>query len=306
VTFRVIPDAATRVAALLVNEVDLVQNVPLNLVPDLLGNPLIQVKTAPGTQPKWVDLNVKRQPFNQVEVRQGLNYAIDKERIIENVYGGNAVPLPGPLSPYNRFVNKALEPYPYNTSRALALLERAGWVDTDGDGFLDQDGKRFRFTLDTLPDWLPLAEEVATQLQEIGLDVSVRTWEFSIIKPDLLAGRRRAYLDDWGDSAFDPVGNIEAKWHGNDSSVVDSFYGRANYSGFNDPEVNELIRQGASTADLEERQRIYDRVQEIIYDQAPAVFLVLPEEVEAASIDLQDWQPASDSRINLHDICVNR
>ena len=65
------------------------------------------------------------------------------------------------------------------------------------------------------------------------------------------------------------------------------------------PQVEEQV-----TADPVERQRIYDEAQEIVYEEAPAVFLLLPEEIEAASARLKDWMPSADSRINLHDVCV--
>ena len=61
---------------------------------------------------------------------------------------------------------------------------------------------------------------------------------------------------------------------------------------------------GEISADSAERQRIYDEAQEIIYEEAPAVFLILPAVIEAASVHIQNWEPSSDSRINLHDVCV--
>ena len=122
-----------------------------------------------------------------------------------------------------------------------------------------------------------------------------------MVKPMLQAGERQAYLDDWGDSAFDPVGHYEAKWHG---FVEGASYGRGNFSGYNNERVNELIKLGEITADPAERQTIYDEAQQLVYDEAPAVFLLLPEEAEAARADIQNWTPASDSRINLHDVCV--
>ncbi len=310
VIFRVIPDASTRAAALTIGEVDLIQSVALDLMETLEENPNIQLKTAPGTQPKWIEMNVNRPPFDDVRVRQALNYAVDKGRIIDEIYGGRAVALPGPLSPFNNFVSKELEPYPYDPEQALALLAEAGWTDSDGDGILDHaiEGQPLAFVLDTLQEWLPLATAVADQLREIGVDAVVRTWESSIIRPELLAGERLAYLDDWGDSAFDPVGHFEAKWHQRsspgDGHIQDQPYGRGNFSGYNNERVNEFIRLGEVTADPIERQRIYDQAQQIIYKEAPAVFLILPEEIEAASVRLENWEPASDSRINLHDVCL--
>ncbi len=301
IVFKVIPEASTRVAALLAGEVDIIQAVPAELVATLDQTPGIQVKGAAGTQPKWMEMNVNLAPFDDVRVRQAMNYAVDKDLIIEAIYGGRAVALPGPLSPYNNFVNKSLEPYAYNTEEALALLADAGWTDSDGDGTLDKDGQPLSFTIDTLEEWRPLAEAVAGQFREIGIDANVRFWEVSVVRPMLQAGERQAFLDDWGDSAFDPVGHFEAKWHG---FVEGEAYGRGNYSGYNNERVNELIKLGETTADLAERQAIYDEAQQLVYDEAPAVFLILPEEAEAARADIQNWAPASDSRINLHDVCI--
>ncbi|MBN1139754.1 MAG: ABC transporter substrate-binding protein, partial [Anaerolineae bacterium] len=90
VVFRVIPEASTRVAALLAGEVDIIQAVPAELVDTLAQTPGIQVKGAAGTQPKWIEMNVNLAPFDDVRVRQAMNYALDKDLIIEAIYGGRA------------------------------------------------------------------------------------------------------------------------------------------------------------------------------------------------------------------------
>ncbi len=301
VVFQVIPDTLTRVAALRAGEVDIIQSVPMDLVEGLEEEQNIQVRTAPGTLPKWMEMNVKQSPFDDIQVRQALNYAVDKQRIIDEVYSGRAVALPGPMSPFNNFVNLDLEPYPYDSEEALDLLEKAGWTDSDDDGFLDKDGQPFTFTIDTVADWRLLAEAVSDQFRAIGIDTDVRIWELGIIRTQMRAGDRMAFLEDWGDSTFDPVGHFEAKWHG---YIEDQLYGRGCFSGYNNERVNELILMGEITADPAERRIIYNEAQEIIYEEAPAVFLVLPEEIEATSIRIQNWEPASDGRINLHDVCI--
>jgi len=301
VVFRVIPEASTRVSALLAGEVNVITAVPQDLVPTLESDSNVQVQTAAGTQPKWMELNVNQPPFDDVLVRQAMNYAVDKDLIIEQIYGDRAVALPGALSPYNNFANESLSPYPYDPEMALNLLSQAGWEDSDGDGILDKDGQPFAFTIDTLESWRPLAEAVADMYLAIGMDTNVRFWEYSVIKPQLQAGERMAYLDDWGDSAFDPVGHFEAKWHG---FVADTPYGRGNFSGYNNERVNELTKMGETTGDEAERHALYDEAQQIVYDEAPAVFLILPEEIEAASASISNWAPASDSRENMHDACI--
>ena len=299
--FRVIPEASTRVAALLAGEVDIIQAVPPDLVDTLAQTPGIQVKSAPGTQPKWMEMNVTEAPFDDVRVRQALNYAVDKQLIIDEIFGGRAVALPGPLSPFNNSVNKSLEPYPYDPDKALSLLAEVGYSDTDEDGLLDKNGQPFSFTMDTLEIQRVLAQAVAGQFRNIGIDASVRVWDYGVVKPQLLNCERTAFLEDWGDSAFDPVGHFEAKWH---TLVEGEPYGRGNFSCYTNERVDELIKLGEKTVDTDERQTIYDEAQQIVYDEAPAVFLILPEEAEAASDRVQNWEPASDSRINLHDVCL--
>lgn len=299
--FRVIPEASTRVAALLAGEVQIIQGVPPELVATLEGADGIVVKTAPGTQPKWLELNVNQAPFDNKLVRQALNHLIDKELIVEAIYGGRAVVLPGALSPYNAFADPQLTPYAYDPETALALLAEAGIADADGDGKLDWNGATWSFVVDSLEEHRTLAEAVVAQLQEAGIDASLRLWEYSVVRPLLQAGERSAYLDDWGDSAFDPVGHMEAKWHG---VVADSPYGRGNFSGYNNERVNELIKAGETETDETKRHAVYNEAQQLIYDEAPAIFLILPEEVEASRANVTNWEPASDSRINLHDVCV--
>jgi peptide/nickel transport system substrate-binding protein len=301
VVFRAIPGALVRAAALRAGELAIIQAVPRDLVATLTETRDIQVLTAPGTRPTWLELNITKPPFDDVTVRQALNYTIDKQRLIDEVYGGRAYALPGPLSPFNNSVDATLAPYTYDPERAASMLMEAGWTDFDGDGILDRQRRPFAITLDTLEEWGPLAEAVARQIDEMGITVIVRYWDRAEISPRLLARERMAYLDSWGDSAFDPVGHFEAKWH---STIEGGPYGRANYSGFANPRVDELIQLGETTADPQERQRIYSEAQRIIYEAAPAVFLILPEEVEAASLQVQNWEPASDGRINLHDVCL--
>jgi peptide/nickel transport system substrate-binding protein len=115
----------------------------------------------------------------------------------------------------------------------------------------------------------------------------------------LLNCRRQAFLRDWGDSAFDPVGYVEAKWQTYHPGTP---AGRANYSCYSNGTVDELIEAGASEPDADTRWGIYAEMQRIIHEEAPAIFLYVPQEIEAASARVRNWDPSPDSRINLHDV----
>jgi peptide/nickel transport system substrate-binding protein len=288
VIFRLMPDATDRVEALLSGDVHIIQSVPPSMVALLTDNPAVTVKAVTSTQPKFMDLNVTVPPFDDVRVRRALNHAVDKERLLDDVAGGYGLVLAGPLSPANEYVDPSLQPYDYNPMKAIELLAEAGYSSSD-----------IVFQIDAYGPYVEIAEDVAAQLRELGMDVGVTTWDYQEVRPLLLACQRQAFLRDWGDSAFDPVGYVEAKWQ---TYVPGTAAGRANYSCYSNPHVDYLITEGASEPYPDFRHEIYDELQRIIYDDAPAVFLYVPQEIAAASARVRNWQPSPDGRINLHDV----
>ncbi|MBC7224407.1 MAG: LysM peptidoglycan-binding domain-containing protein [Anaerolineae bacterium] len=287
VIFKVLPEDATRVAALQAGEANIIQGVPAHVIPALEKDPNVVVKACGGTRPHFMEMNVTKPPFDDVRVRKAMNYAVDVETIINKLYGGRATVLPGPLSPFNNFVDKTLQPYGYDPEKAKALLAEAGYADG------------FSFVIDASADYKELAEAIAGQVRNIGIDASVRVWDWAVVKPLLLAGERQAVVGSWGDSAFDPVGYMEAKWR---TPVEGTGKGRGNYSQYSNPRVDELIDAGEVETDVAKRHEIYNEAQRIIWDEAPCVFLFVPQEVEACTANVMNWEPSPDSRINLHDV----
>jgi len=156
--------------------------------------------------------------------------------------------------------------------------------------------------IDAYGSYVEIAEAVARQLGALGMDVSVRTWEYSVVKPLLLDCERQAFLRDRGDSAFDPAGYIEAKWQ---TYAEGTPAGRGDFSCYSNSKVDELIEAGASEPDTQQRREIYYEMQRFICEDAPAIFLYVPQEIEAASARVHNWEPSPDSRIILHDIWLS-
>ncbi len=301
--FKVIPDASTRVVALQTTRVHIIQGVPPDMIPMLATTPYVRVRRGPGTRPAWMEMNVNKPPFDDVRVRQAMNYAVDAEAIVETALNGLGIVLAGPLSPFNEFADPTLEPYGYDPDKALELLAEAGWTDSGGDGFLDREGEKFSFVIDVRPSNKTIAEAVAGQLQELGIDATVQVWDdYSVLKPLLLNGERTAFAGDWGDSAFDPIGYFEAKWH---SIVEGTGNGRGNFSGYANPRVDELIEASEVEPNVEKRSEIYNEAQRLVYEDAPDVFLVLPYAVEASTISVHNWKVSADGRLNMHDVWLS-
>lgn len=127
VVFRMMPDAAARVAALRRGEVHLIQQVPGALVKELQSVPGVQVKFAEGTTCYALELNNSRPPFDDGRVRVALNHAINWEPILMGLYGGLAARLPTAFLPNGWGFSPEVEAFPHDPARAVELLEEAGF-----------------------------------------------------------------------------------------------------------------------------------------------------------------------------------
>lgn len=152
------------------------------------------------------------------------------------------------------------------------------------------------FTIDCENYNKAVAEAVAQQLRELGVDVQVRVWgDWAVLKEALLNKEREMLMNDWGNSTLDPYDLLNPKFETG---------GRGNYAHYSNPRVDDLLKKGATGTDAAEREKIYREVQEILYDDAPWVFGYAMQEIEASRKTVQNWVPATDSRINLHRVSL--
>jgi ABC-type transport system substrate-binding protein len=141
-TFRQIPDAGARLAALESGQVDAVDVPPTHQLERLRADPRFQVKSAPQPGMPWGwPMNTKRAPTDELKVRQAMIYALDRAALVKNVLQGAYRPAYGPLTPVTFGYNPAVEKmYPYDPRKAEALLDEAGWKKGP-DGIRVKDGK---------------------------------------------------------------------------------------------------------------------------------------------------------------------
>jgi peptide/nickel transport system substrate-binding protein len=126
--FRMIPEPATRVAALKAGEVHIVEDLPIDVLADLARDPRVYVRTTEGTRVYGIELNNARPPFNNVRVRQAVNYAVNWDAILKNVYQGYGKRIATVFLPSGFGYNPNLKPYPYDVARARQLLREAGYT----------------------------------------------------------------------------------------------------------------------------------------------------------------------------------
>lgn len=153
------------------------------------------------------------------------------------------------------------------------------------------------FVLDTDASRKVEAEAIAQDLRAIGVNLEVRVWERTALLDRIRAGERQAYLTDWGSAFFDPFDLAVPKLKTKD---------RGNFSFYSSAEIDRLLDAGISITDSASRKEAYHKVQDILFRDAPWIFGYFRQEAQAASNAIENWEPAMDSRINLHDVRVTR
>ena len=219
-----------------------------------------------------LNLNNPNTPFFQDQrVRQAMLFALDREALIQDVLFDQAVLAHSPILPDHWAYSDAVAHYPHDPERARALLEAAGWRDTDGDGVREQDGKPFRFILLVKDDLRHqrIGERLAANWAEAGIAATVQPVSFNGLVSDFLAPRTfEAALTDW-----QQVGDPDPfpQWHSSQSEGNGQ-----NYGGWNNADADQLIEAARQTTNEAERRALYAEFQALFADQLPALPLFHP------------------------------
>ena len=291
-TIKTIFDPSTKVMALEAGEVDLIYGVPLSEVSSLESDPDIQVfeKMMPMTQ--ILRINAKKGPLSDVRVRKAINYAIKKEDIVEYILEGIGEPAKGfiaPVIPWS--ADDELDGYTYNSVKAEELLADAGWVDTDGDGYLDKNGETLEVELTYIPEeyspaYKATAEAIQDQLKEVGIKVELKTMEFAMYWSILFSEQFDMLMDFW------------SAWDGDGSHLISDVChsGGSINQGLNMTEehqalIDELIDEALATSDPDIIDENYREVQKIVVEEEAAwVPLVYEVDVVAARNNVKGFE----------------
>lgn len=287
VIFRVIPESASRVAALLSGDVHIINELPAHAMRQVEADPNSEVMTVNGTRTFFVALNNTRSPFDDLRVRQAANHALDKQLIIDRILEGTATPLNGVMSPDAFAFNDQIPTYEYDPDKARALLAEAGYPDG------------VQVSLDVEGAFKDHAEAVAAVMARAGFTVQVQVGEGTLLRQKWTAAGEREgemYFTSWGNGSLDPVDIMEP-------TLMTG--GRGNSAAYSNPELDELLRVAGTELDSDRRAALYREAQVIVNADAPWIFLWLPQDIYGVSRRLSGWRPSADSRINLHDACLD-
>jgi peptide/nickel transport system substrate-binding protein len=286
VVIRFLTEEATRLSALQAGEVQLARN----MSPDNVG---VAPKVVAGfvSEVLIVRLNAEHGPLTDVRVRQAINHAIDREAIIEEIYGGFAVPAQGQeVAQYVFGANPDLQDYEYDPDLAAQLIQEAGvqgetvvMSATTGHWAKDRE----------------VAQAIAGMIETAGLTVDLQFPEFSIWVEDLFV----AAEDDTLASDLAPY-NHSNELFDSSKTIGQNLECAGAASTYCNPEVDALARQALEETDPEARERLYHEAWELMWDDAAFAAVADVQQVHFTSENLI-WEPPVDGFMRIQFMSFN-
>ncbi|WP_296627003.1 ABC transporter substrate-binding protein [uncultured Negativibacillus sp.] len=274
-TFKVVPEDGSRIAMLKTGEADIITPVPPIQVEQIEGDSNIVVMNEKGITYRYVTLNKNytladgRQPFNDVRVRQAMNYAFDNEAFCQVVFQGYAVK---PTSIFSDSIMYYAEqtPYDLDLEKAQALMEEAGYAD----------GFPVTIWVDNTTIEMQGAEFVKQQLAQINIDVTVEPQESTTIAdrtalPEDETEVQMWYVN-WSSGSYEADGSMRNILHG--EKFPPSGY---NTAFWNNAEFNQLLDDALVSTDEAEIADLYAQAQAIAWEECPWMFLANDNSITA-------------------------
>ena len=199
--FKFIANTNTRINQLKSGEVDMVVMFPWDKHREVSAIPGVSVHRIDGNGYEHVTLNQRAFPaFADVRVRQALTHAVDRELVSKAILEGLAPVTHGPVQPVSWAHNPKVRQYAFDPARANALLDEAGWRDTNSDGVRDKGGQRFAFTLITQAGFAVrenVAQVLQRQFKDVGVEAAVQLHDGTSISKLWFEGKFHAMLHWW-------------------------------------------------------------------------------------------------------------
>ena len=232
--------------------------------------------------------------FQQKAFRQAVSAAIDRDSIVQLVYGGLASPLSGHVSPGNRaWVNANLPAAKQSLDRAKQLLKNSGFTWNDQGELHDRTGRRVEFTIATAAssqERSAMAPLVQDDLKKLGMKVEIASLEFRSMV-DRVLNTHQYDTAIMGLGGGDPDPEFESNVWRSDGGMHIWNPGETSPGSAWEAEIDKLMTEQAVERSYPKRRKLYDQVQQIIADEVPIICLASPHVLVAARPHVQNFRP---------------
>jgi peptide/nickel transport system substrate-binding protein len=285
--FPIIEDTTAMFNALQAGEIDAISTI---ISPELVNqfetNPSLKVARGPGYSTTLFQINAEKYPMTEAAFRQAIDHAIDKQNLVDTILLGYAeVGSPGFIHPSSAYYNSDLKPV-FDPEKAKQILEEAGFKDTDGDGFReDQQGKKIDLTTlvySSSPIRIRTAELVSESLNQVGIRNTVKAMDAttvdSLMWPDFDVSKGRNFdlgVWSWSNTMQLFPDRMVELFHS------DPAVGSVNIGGYKNTDFDQLGEKLKNTYEESERASLINEMQAFVANDAPFVTLYYQEIVNA-------------------------
>jgi peptide/nickel transport system substrate-binding protein len=290
VVYRVIPEESARMLALDTGEVQMVMAPSPSQLDIYREDPSFTVYETPGVRVIFFGMMTAREPLNDVRVRQALTLGFDRQSFLDNIVEGAGFLPQAYISPPVFGFTDTSDYFAYDPEQAAALLEEAGWTDTDGDGIRDKDGEplslvhyssRGRYLKDA-----EAGEAFQAAMRELGVDIQLEIMEWGTLFEQLRQPGMAADLFTLGwSTATGDADYTLAPLFGSESIPPNGW----NSFEWQNAEFDDLVQQARVSTDQAERAELYAQALEILAENAVVVPVFNTKETIVTSADVQGF-----------------
>ncbi|WP_347489743.1 nickel ABC transporter substrate-binding protein [Desulfoscipio sp. XC116] len=274
IIIKKVTDNESRIMALQSGEADLsLADLPAESKSIIKSSNKLTTLTTKSTMGFFLILNQENTVFQDQNVRLAVNYALDRNSIVKNIFGGNAVVAKGILPatvPYVTGQNS--EGYSYSIDKAKELLAKSGYIDSDGDGIVEKDGTplslKLVFQSEEYASWKSICEYLQSAAKELGIDIRLEQRDISAYYDAIWKNRDfdmiiyRTYSDSWN-----PHGFLRSMFYQSEGDTSVCWY---------NSQLNQYLDEVIKIQDETARQTKYNQIFKLIDNYAPVIPLCYP------------------------------
>ncbi|WP_417898108.1 ABC transporter substrate-binding protein [Bacillus haimaensis] len=233
----------------------------------------------------WPDENSKGNPLLRNEdIRHAMSYAMDKQKIIDVAYAGQAAAGSTLIPPSLDFWHYKPENLrSFDPAKAKEILDNAGFTDKDGDGIREADGEPLEFELmvrSKTSEEVRAGEMISSMLEEVGIGVKLETVDDGLLVDRIYDNADfDMFIWGWGTDA-DPTTILNVMSSEQIGNLSDSYYSNEEY--------DKLLAEQMTIIDKDERQKVVHQMQEILYEDAPYIILLYDNALQA--VNTEKWE----------------
>ncbi|WP_059106116.1 glutathione ABC transporter substrate-binding protein [Shouchella shacheensis] len=289
VTFKVVPDGNTRVAEVQSGTSHISEPTETQSAAQVEETEGMHLEVTDSLSTNYIGFNTQKEPFDDPDVRRAISMAVDNESVVELLLNGYGIPATGPMAPDVIGYDPDVDGIPYDPEGAKELLAEAGFEEGELEFTISTNDTQTR---------QDLAEYVQGQLQEIGVTANIELVEWGAYLEQTGEGNHDMFVLGWGSATGDADYSLDPIFHS------DNFGDPGNRFFYENEEVDQLLDEAAAEMDHDARMDLYSEAQEIITEDAPAIFVDYKQDLNAVHDSVVDFKRHPTGTLMLHEAYI--